>query len=251
MSQLTISFEGRTLGELTLDKERVTIGRHPDNDIVLKDDRAVSGHHAVIITIMKDSFLEDLDSTNGTMVNNRQVSKHPLSNGDAIQIGRHQLKYVGEVTNYDADFEKTMILKPSEIIAATQSAASKSPPPAASSRGPSPRPTPAAAAPSAAPAAAPGRPMQAKVVVASGPNQGKELKLTKALTTLGKPGVQVAAITRRVDAYYIVHVSPPGEANHPKVNSETISGQARQLASGDTVEIAGTLMKFELSPAEA
>ncbi len=240
MSQLTISIDGRNLGEIDLEKERVTIGRHPDNDIVLKDDRAVSGRHAVIITIMSDSFLEDLDSTNGTMVNGRQVGKHPLSNGDVIQVGRHSLKYTGAVTDYDDDFEKTMILKPSEIIAATSSAQEASKPAASPATAAAPQPA-AAAAP-----AAPSRPMMGKIVVDSGPNAGKELKLTKALTTLGKPGVQVAAITRRADAYYVVHVSPAGSANRPKVNGEMISAQARKLTSGDTVEIAGTAMKFEL-----
>ncbi len=230
MSQLTISIDGRNLGEIELEKERVTIGRHPDNDIVLKDDRAVSGRHAVIITIMNDSFLEDLDSTNGTMVNGRQVGKHPLSNGDVVQVGRHSLKYTGAVTDYDEDFEKTMILKPSEIIAATSSAQVVDKP---ASAAPAPPPTPS-------------RPMMGKVIVASGPNTGKELKLTKALTTLGKPGVQVAAITRRADAYYVVHVSPAGSANRPKVNGEMISAQARKLASADTIEIAGTSMRFEL-----
>lgn len=232
MSRLSISLEGRTIGDLALEKERVTIGRHPDNDIVLKDDRAVSGRHAAIVTIMNDSFLEDLDSTNGTLVNGRRVSKHPLSNGDVITIGQHSLKYEGAVTEYEDDFEKTMILKPSEIIAATSSAQAATPAPAA--------------APGTPPQ--PPRPMMGKVIVASGPNAGKELKLTKALTTLGKPGVQVAAITRRADAYYVVHVSPAGSENRPKVNGEMISAQARKLASGDVVEIAGTSMKFELSP---
>ncbi len=236
MSQLIISMDGRKIGDIDLDKERVTIGRHPNSDIVLKDDKAVSGRHAVIITIGSDSFLEDLDSTNGTLVNGRKVGKHPMSNGDTIQIGRHSLKFEGEETEYDDDFEKTMILKPSEIIAATSNAQAATPSPKA----------PATATPAAsAPAAAPGRPMMGKIIVDSGPNAGKELKLTKALTTLGKPGVQVAAITKRADAYYVVHVSPAGSANRPKVNGEMIAAQARKLASGDRLEIAGTAMKFE------
>lgn len=247
MNQLVISLDGRKIGELELSKERVTIGRHPANDIVLQDDKAVSGRHAVIITIMNDSFLEDLDSTNGTMVNGRQVGKHPLSNGDTIQIGRHSIKYEGEDTEYDDDFEKTMILKPSEIIAATTRAANNSPAatparaPAAATAPPSPAGAPAAPTRSAPPP----RPMMGKIIVDSGPNAGKELKLTKALTTLGKPGVQVAAITRRADAYYVVHVSPAGSENRPKVNGEMIAAQARKLASGDVLEIAGTAMKFE------
>ena len=244
MSQLVISLDGRKIADIELSKERITIGRHPNSDIVLKDDKAVSGRHAAIITIMKDSFLEDLDSTNGTMVNGRQVGKHPLSNGDTIQIGRHTLKYEGEETEYDDDFEKTMILKPSEIIAATSNAQAATNAPAAAPDSAKP------AAPAAAPAQ-PARPMMGKIVVDSGPNAGKELKLTKALTTLGKPGVQVAAITKRADAYYVVHVSPAGSANRPKVNGEMIAAQARKLASGDKLEIAGTVMKFEtFAPAE-
>lgn len=243
MSKLKISFEGRSLGEIPLDKERVSIGRHPDNDIILKDDRAISGHHAVIITIMTDSFLEDMDSTNGTMVNGRQVSKHPLSNGDLVQIGQHHLKYEGQVSNYDEDFEKTMILKPSEIIAATSAAAAKQAPatPPAASGGAAPAAAAAAPAPSA-------RPMLGRVRVENGPNAGKELNLTKALTTLGKPGVQVAAITRRADGYYIVHVGPAGSSNRPKVNAQMISAQAHKLKADDLVEIAGTQMKFQLVP---
>ncbi|MGJ8668607.1 MAG: FHA domain-containing protein [Oceanococcus sp.] len=238
MSQLVISIDGRKIAETELSKERITIGRHPSSDIELKDDKAVSGRHAAIITIMKDSFLEDLDSTNGTMVNGRQVGKHPLSNGDTIQIGRHTLKYEGEETEYDEDFEKTMILKPSEIIAATSKAQAATAAPTAAPA------ANAAAAP--APPSAPARPTMGKIIVDSGPNAGKELKLTKALTTLGKPGVQVAAITKRADAYYVVHVSPAGSQNRPKVNGEMIAAQARKLASGDRLEIAGTVMKFEI-----
>lgn len=235
MSQLVISMDGRKVADVELDQERLSIGRHPSNDIVLQDDKAVSGRHAVIITIGSDSFLEDLDSTNGTVVNGRQVSKHPMSNGDTIQVGRHSIKFEGEETDYEDDFEKTMILKPSEIIAATSKAQQEA------------AGTPAAgpAAPAAAAPSQPTRPMMGKIVVASGPNAGKELQLTKALTTLGKPGVQVAAITKRADAYYVVHVSPAGSDKRPKVNGEMIAAQARKLASGDTLEIAGTDMTFE------
>ncbi len=257
MGKLVITYEGQNLGEMELNKERVTIGRHPDNDIVLQNDRAISGHHAVIITIMSDSFLEDLDSTNGTVVNGKQIGKHPLSNGDLVQIGRHNLKYEGKVTDYDEDFEKTMILKPSEILAATGSSAGSAPPApsappinepatiAGASDASGPAPT-AVVHQSPAPPSAPARPPLGKVQVLSGANAGKELQLTKALTTLGKPGVQVAAITRRVDGYYIVHVGPPNAPVRPKVNDQMISTQAQKLAEADKIEIAGTQMKFSL-----
>jgi pSer/pThr/pTyr-binding forkhead associated (FHA) protein len=113
--------------EVPLSKERVTIGRSPDNDIPFTGDKAVSGHHAVVITILQDSFLEDLDSTNGTQVNGKQVAKHPLSNGDVISIGRNQLKYQGENKGEEDDFEKTMIIRPGQMGAAFDASATRRP----------------------------------------------------------------------------------------------------------------------------
>ena len=221
---------------MPLTKERVTIGRHADNDIPLND-KAVSGHHAVVITILQDSFLEDLDSTNGTQVNGKQVAKHPLSHGDVISIGRNTLKYEGEAGGGDDDFEKTMILKPSQLGAAFESQVNKAT--AAPVSGGSP-----AAAPMAS--GAPTKPMLGKLRVSSGPNMGKELELSKALTTIGKPGVQVAAITRRADGYYIVHVGGQGGGSRPLVNGAEIDTQARKLNNNDSIELAGTKMTFLL-----
>jgi pSer/pThr/pTyr-binding forkhead associated (FHA) protein len=214
--------------EVPLSKERVTIGRSPDNDIPFTGDKAVSGHHAVVITILQDSFLEDLDSTNGTQVNGKQVAKHPLSNGDVISIGRNQLKYQGENKGEEDDFEKTMIIRPGQMGAAFDASVNKAAP---------------------APAAPPPTPMVGKLKVASGPNAGKELVLTKALTTLGKPGEQVAAITRRADGYYIVHVGGQGGGTkRPVVNGKEIDIQAVKLNANDTIELAGTKMNFLLVP---
>jgi pSer/pThr/pTyr-binding forkhead associated (FHA) protein len=232
MGKLILTDGSGKTSEFALTKERVTIGRHPDNDIPLPD-KAVSGHHAVVITILQDSFLEDLDSTNGTQVNGKTVAKHPLSHGDVISIGRNALRYEGEGGAED-DFEKTMILKPGQFGAAFEDQVSKA--------AEAPRAAPAAAA-----AAATTKPALGKLRVASGPNAGKELELTKALTTIGKPGVQVAAITRRADGYYIVHVGGDGGSQKPLVNGQPIDAQARKLANGDTVELVGTKMTFLLS----
>ncbi len=236
MGKLIVSDSNGQTKEYTLDKERVTIGRHQDNDIPLND-KAVSGHHAVVITILQDSFLEDLDSTNGTQVNGRQIAKHPLSHGDVISVGRNTLRYEGEAAGSD-EFERTMILKPGQFGAAFDAQVNKatSAPAAASAAAPPP--------PVAAPARAP---MLAKLRVASGPNAGKELELSKALTTIGKPGVQVAAITRRADGYYIVHVGGESGGPRPLVNGQQIDAQARKLINNDTVELAGTKMVFLLT----
>ena len=229
MGKLIVTDSSGSTKEVPLSKERVTIGRAPDNDIPFAGDKAVSGHHCVVITILQDSFLEDLDSTNGTQVNGKQVAKHPLSNGDVISIGRNQLKYVGEAKGDEDDFEKTMILKPGQFGAAFEANVQKATGPA--------------------PAAPPAAPMVGKLKVASGPNAGKELILTKALTTLGKPGEQVAAITRRADGYYIVHVGGQGGGiKKPVVNGREIDVQAVKLNSNDTIELAGTRMNFLLTP---
>lgn len=227
MAKLIVTDGTGATREVPLTKERVTIGRSPDNDIALND-KAVSGHHAVVITILQDSFLEDLDSTNGTQVNGKQVAKHPLSNGDVISIGRNTLKYQGEAKGEEDDFEKTMIIRPGQMGAAFDANVNKAAP---------------------APAAPPPTPMVGKLRVASGPNTGKELVLTKALTTLGKPGEQVAAITRRADGYYIVHVGGQGGGTkRPVVNGKEIDVQAVKLAANDSIELAGTKMSFLLVP---
>lgn len=227
MAKLIVTDGTGATREVPLTKERVTIGRSPDNDIALND-KAVSGHHAVVITILQDSFLEDLDSTNGTQVNGKQVAKHPLSNGDVISIGRNTLKYQGEAKGEEDDFERTMIIRPGQMGAAFEASLNKAVP---------------------APAAPPPTPMVGKLKVASGPNAGKELVLTKALTTLGKPGEQVAAITRRADGYYIVHVGGQGGGTkRPVVNGKEIDVQAVKLNANDSIELAGTKMNFLLVP---
>jgi hypothetical protein len=228
VAKLIVTDSSGATKEVPLNKERVTIGRSPDNDVPFVGDKAVSGHHAVVITILQDSFLEDLDSTNGTQVNGKQVAKHPLSNGDVITIGRNTLKYAGDAKGEEDDFEKTMIIRPGQMGAAFDASVNKAAP---------------------APAAPPPTPMVGKLRVASGPNAGKELVLTKALTTLGKPGEQVAAITRRADGYYIVHVGGQGGGTkRPVVNGKEIDIQAVKLNANDTIELAGTKMSFLLVP---
>lgn len=228
MGKLIVTEADGKSREVTLDKERVTIGRHADNDIAFND-KAVSGHHAVVITILSDSFLEDLDSTNGTLVNGKQVAKHPLSHGDTVTIGRNSLRYEADQSGDEDDFEKTMILRPGQVSAAMGT-----------------QKLPAATAAAAAGAAGGNAPANGKLRVDSGSNAGKELELTKALTTIGKPGIQVAAITKRADGYYIVHVGGAAGGKRPLVNGAEIDTQARKLNSGDVVELAGTKMSFLL-----
>lgn len=244
MAKLIFSLDGAFLGDILLDKERMTIGRRPTNDIHI-DNLAVSGEHAVISTIGNDSFLEDLGSTNGTLINGKTVTKHLLQHSDVIELGKYQLKYINEAATAQAggqeDFEKTMIIRPSAI---------KSAPPAAPAPSPAAPPAPNRAAPPAAeapkPAAeAPSQGPVGKLQVLNGASMGKELVLSKALTTLGKPGVQVAVITKRPQGYFITHVE--GET-FPTVNGVSVGAQAHPLKDNDVVELAGIKMEFYFSP---
>ena len=254
MAKLILSMETTMLKEIPLNKERTTIGRKPHNDIQI-DNLAISGEHAVVITILNDSFLEDLGSTNGTFVNGQSVKKHFLKNGDTIELGKYRLKYVSELPQQtgSADFEKTMILRPGAVASAPPAApAPQTAPPAASAApaGAAAPSGPPAAPPAASPRLAPPPPPPppaalplGAIQILSGGNAGKEMELVKTLTTLGKPGVQVAVIARRPHGYFITHVEG---ASFPVVNGAALGTQAHQLADHDVIELAGTKMEFFL-----
>ena len=237
MAKLVLSMNGAIQGEFELDQERLTIGRKPENDIQI-DKLAVSGKHSMIITILDDSFLEDLGSTNGTYVNGKLVKKHALKDGDVIAIGKHELKYINENASDDDDeFEKTMIIKPGSASAAVAAAQAAEKAGAAAT----PPPTPQSAS---APAASGGMPL-GRLTVLNGPIAGKELELTKALITLGKPGTQVAVISRRPQGYFLTHIESSG--GFPVVNGTEVGAKAYQLKDGDLIELASIKMEFSTS----
>ena len=238
MAKLILSMDGLVLKEISLVKERTTIGRKPHNDIQI-DNLAISGEHAVIVTILNDSFLEDLNSTNGTFVNGQQVAKHFLQNNDVVELGKYKLKYVQDVVQQTtaADFEKTMVLRPDvrKKTADQMAATSFGDTQVGVKDGQLINPAPPAAQAHPLPLGA--------IQVLSGANAGKELELTKTLTTLGRPGVQVAVIARRPQGYFITHVEG---AHFPIVNGTTLDVQAHPLKSHDVIELAGIKMEFFL-----
>lgn len=281
MAKLILSMDGLVLKEITLTKERTTIGRKPHNDIQI-DNLAVSGEHAVIVTILNDSFLEDLGSTNGTLVNGQPIKKHFLQNNDVVELGKYKLKYVNEQparAAAPADFEKTMVIRPGQVPKPeapkpSMSASGQQPAPLASPpmgmsqpmAAPAAQPAPPTVpmttsqqlnttrAPAAAPAPATSQPVPsmstsqamatarlASIQILSGANAGKEMDLTKPLTTLGKPGVQVAVITKRPQGYFITHVEG---ASFPVLNGKALDSQAHPLNDHDIVELAGVKMEF-------
>lgn len=259
MAKFIVSLDGQLVKEYEINKERLTIGRKPHNDIQI-DNLAVSGEHAMIMTILNDSFLEDLGSTNGTLVNGQPVKKHFLQNSDVIEIGKYKLKYLNEQPSKmnQQEFEKTMVLRAPPADASKQKSTSdtqSTPRFVDTNVEPAGRTatSPAVAAPvaqapqtapaiTAQPAAQPAQPVAVGTIqILSGPNAGKELPLAKPLTTVGKPGVQVAVIAKRPQGYFITHIEG---ANFPTVNGKPLAAQARQLQDHDIIELAGVKMEF-------
>jgi len=387
MAKLILSMDNLVLKEITLSKERTTIGRKPSNDIQI-DNLAVSGEHAVIVTILNDSFLEDLGSTNGTLVNGNMVKKHFLQNNDVIELGKYKLKYVNEQPSQatESNYEKTMVIHPKPVpkagegilqnLQAAQQMLARTPDtipgsafaakpaaepkpvehkavaeakpagevkknaevkqstemkPASELKPAEPKPKPiaevkpvaevktaaeakpaadikskpiaeakpvagvkpeaeakpaadikskpiaeakpvaevktvaeakpasevkpaaetkpkpaeakpaAATEPKPSPAAVVKPGLLAAIQILTGPSAGKELDLTKSLTTLGKPGVQVAVITRRPQGYFITHVEG---STFPHLNGKMLDAQAHPLKDHDIIELGGIKMEF-------
>lgn len=279
MAKLILSLDGMVIRDYAISKERTTIGRKAHNDIQI-DNLAVSGEHAMIVTILNDSFLEDLGSTNGTLVNGQTIKKHFLQNNDVVEIGKYKLKYMADQPAQGgmADFEKTVVLRTPAPAAKAEAAASSGGGSATVTViktgvrdtvvNPDMMRTQGAAAPitrtsgvttqgfmrgvgsqtggvgNATSGAAAGQAMGA-VQILSGPSAGKEMLLNKPLTTLGKPGVQVAVIAKRPQGYYITHVEG---ANFPLVNGRGLDAQAHPLHDHDVIELAGVKMEFYLKP---
>ncbi|MEO7641422.1 MAG: FHA domain-containing protein, partial [Ramlibacter sp.] len=172
MPKMIVSIDGVVIKEVQLTKDRTTLGRRPYNDIVI-DNLAVSGEHAVLQMMGNEVYLEDLNSTNGTYVNGKAVKKQLLQNNDTVEIGKYKIKYINEAAT--PGFEKTMIIK-------AGSAGIMAPP----------QGEPGAVAASGELAA-----VSAAIKVLSGAAAGREVPLVKVVTTIGKPGVAVAAITKR------------------------------------------------------
>jgi pSer/pThr/pTyr-binding forkhead associated (FHA) protein len=240
------------LKEIPLSKERTTLGRKAHNDIQI-DNLAISGEHAVIVTILNDSFLEDLNSTNGTFVNGQRIKKHFLQNNDVIELGKYRLKYVNEAVQQSAqaDFEKTMVLRPDMMRKAAEQTTNKPAEPTDAAMMPpvnavpAAQPAPAAAAPASHAAEEPPLCPLGAIQVLNGSNAGKTLDLVKSLTTLGKPGVQVAVIARRPHGYFLTHVEG---ARVPTVNGAALDSQAHELKDHDVIELAGVKMEFFFRP---
>ena len=222
MPKMIVSIDGVVIKEVEISQERTTLGRRPYNDIVI-DNLAVSGEHAVVHLHVASGIVEveDIGSTNGTYVNGKAVQRQALRNGDTIEIGKYKVRFLSEEEGHN--YEKTMVFKPGMV--------------------PPPRPAAAAAHVPLPPVASPLPPAtpMAAIRVLSGAAAGREVLLTKVVTTIGKPGVAVASITRRHHGFVLAHVEGP---EMPALNGSAIGGEPVQLKNGDHLELAGTTMQF-------
>jgi len=211
MGKLVVALDGVVIKEVQITKDKTTLGRRPYNDIVI-DNLAVSGEHAVLQMVGADVFIEDLNSTNGTYINGKAIKKQLLAHNDTVEIGKYKIKYM---VDEGTDYERTLILKPGAT------------------------PSPSAAGHSnfgGLPAST-----TAMIKVLNGAAAGREVNLTKVVTTVGKPGVQVASITKRPTGYVFAHVEG---AARPTVNGNPLVGETVPLRNGDVIELAGTQMQF-------
>ena len=207
MPKMIVSIDGVVIKEFQLTKDRTTLGRRPYNDIVI-DNLAVSGEHAALQMVGGEVYLEDLNSTNGSYVNGKSIKKQLLQNNDTVEVGKYKIRFMNETAG---------------------AAAAAVVPPASA-------PAPVAVAPADSDLR-PG----AAIKVLSGAAAGREVQLVKVVTTIGKPGVAVAAITRRPLGFVVAHVEG---ASVPTLNGIPVSGTPVALKNGDLLELAGTRMQF-------
>lgn len=212
MPKMIVSIDGVVIKEVTLAKDRTTLGRRPYNDIVI-DNLAISGEHAVLHMIGADVYLEDLNSTNGTYVNGRAIKKQALEHNDVLEVGKYKIRFLlGSGAAEGAGVGSTVVEAPSG-------------------------PIPLSSAPTVhTPLGGSG---VAVIRVLSGSGAGRELSLQKVVTTIGKPGVAVAAVTRRLHGYVVAPIDG-GTA----LNGEPLGNEAVALQDGDVLELGGTRMQF-------
>lgn len=235
MGKLVVSLDGVVIKEVQVTKDRTTLGRRPYNDIVI-DNLAVSGEHAVLQLVSGSVFIEDLNSTNGTYINGKAVKKQLLQHNDTVEIGKYKIKFLADE---GSDYEKTMIMRPGTPLPTALGGHA----PAGAPTGPSTTPGAFAAAVAQGPSGFGSLPSQspASIKVLNGAAAGREVALTKVVTTVGKPGVQVASITKRPGGYVFAHVE--GSAR-PTVNGSPVAADPVHLKTGDVIELAGTQMQF-------
>ncbi|MBB1075530.1 FHA domain-containing protein [Rhodoferax sp. 4810] len=209
MPKITVMMDGAVHSEVTLTKERTTIGRRPYNDVVIEN-LTVSGEHAVLLMNGDQVTVEDLHSTNGTYIHGKAVKKQLLHDGDVMDMGKYKVKFEAAAED---EFDKTMMYKPHGAgpLAAMPNAGLTMPE------------------------------LRGSIKVLSGAAAGREMPLTKVVTTVGKPGVSVAAVTQRRHNFFVHHVEGKDRLT---LNGDLVGEEPVVLKHGDRIMLAGTEMQF-------
>ena len=217
--KLILTLEGEVIREYPVSAKSISIGRKHGNDIQLND-LTTSGRHALITSIPDYVFIEDLDSTNGTLVNGNHIKKVALEHGDIIQIGHHQFTYLNQV---EAKYEPTMFVKAefdeTQIIYPEWEAASST---------------------------VKGQPL-AGLRTLNGPVTKSVMELRKAYNTIGFQGKRMALITRGTKGYTIsavVSTRSRRASDIPLVNGIPLSSEPKMLKENDVINIAGFEVEF-------
>ena len=205
MARLIITHQGTVIKEYDLSQEKVTVGRKPSNDIVL-DDPTVSGLHAVFLH-MQNTYVEDMNSTNGIKLNGKEISKRQLNHGDLVQIGQHEFKFIDDAVQ---DFESTVIIAPPVQANKAEK-----------------------------------KPVKASVVITQGAKAGESISLNKPYTKLGSAS-QIAVIARRGESYYLMPMTGGAQGESPKLNGKQIGAESMLLKNNDIIEVATTQLKFNI-----
>lgn len=233
MAKLVFLLDGNVVKETVLDKERISIGRRASNDVHI-DNLSISGEHAVVVTTTDGSYIEDLNSTNGTIVNKVKVKKHLFADGDLIRLGKYKLRYLQDDTIHKSrndGFESTILVTdtaeaPDESQAVP--APEKIQQPVVK---PAEEPTQKATKQQKPP----------RLTILNGDDVGSTLLLDKAIVKIGQPNKQLALVTRRSEGYFISHVVGDDDL---LVNGKPIEARTQALHDHDEIEMLGIKMEF-------
>ncbi len=223
MAKLLITRAGKNPMHFFIEGERIVAGRVESCALFL-DAPGVSKEHAAILTVGNDHILEDMGSTNGTLVNGEKIQRHILQNRDLIEIGPFRIQYVNQRALKTMDFDQTMMFEGESVGEESADA-------------------PAVETARARQMTGPG----ASLRFLKGANEGLEVDLDRLIQTFGRPGTQLAAILRRPQGYVLMHVAGRGS---PRVNERAIGENWQELASGDKLEIDGERYEFKAGEEE-
>lgn len=203
--------EDKPVSQVDMDQEKIIIGRRAECDVPIKDP-AVSGNHAEIEFVGNGYILRDLGSTNGVHVRGRKIAEHALKNEDLVTIGEHQLRVL-------IPDNKPPESKPVNVAEKRDVTEVRNQPVVNQTDG--------------------------YLKFVKGGDPGQTIKLEESMTSVGVPGIQMAAVSKRPQGHFIIHVDGGKERDKtPVVNGEPIGFKSRKLEVGDLIEVANLQLEY-------